>query len=80
MSTDGNAARQARKLRVSRDRWRQRAAQKQQQIRQLRVTVRDLSISREYWKARAKELEEQLRTLQATPSAGALGVGGFFGG
>ena len=80
MNADANAARRARQLRASRNRWRQRAAQKQQEIRQLRVTVRDLSISREHWKARAKALEEQLRALQTAPSANARGVGGFLGG
>jgi chromosome segregation ATPase len=67
MSDEGDAARKARKLRVSRDRWKQRSAEKQQQIRQLRVTNRDLSRSRDQWKARVKELEEQLRAVPATP-------------
>ena len=43
MNDEGNAARNIRKLRASRDRWKQRSAEKQQEIRQLRVTVRDLS-------------------------------------
>ena len=72
MSDDGDAARKARKLRASRDRWKQRSAEKQKQIRQLRVTNRDLSTSRDQWKARVKELEQQLRALQSaaeSPSA-----------
>jgi hypothetical protein len=67
MNDKGDAARKARKLLASRDRWKQRSAEKQQQIRQLRVTVRDLSTSREQWKARVEELEGQLRALQTAP-------------
>jgi hypothetical protein len=58
----------------------QRCAEKQQQIRQLRITVRDLSRSRDHWKTRVKELEQQ---LQAVPEDHALiGPAGciFFGG
>jgi predicted nucleic acid-binding Zn-ribbon protein len=65
MNVEEHAARKARKLRASRDRWKQRSAEKQQQIRQLRVTVRDLSISREHWKQRVQNLEQQLLALQA---------------
>ena len=83
MSDEGDAARQARKLRVSRDRWKQRSSEKQKQIRQLRVTVRDLSSSRDQWKACVKELEQQLHALQASKdshSAGDSGGRPFFGG
>src|SRR5438270_379681 len=83
MSDDGDAARKARKLRASRDRWKQRSAEKQQQIRQLRVANRDLSRSRDQWKARAKEWEEQPRALPAapeSPSADGPRVRVFFGG
>jgi hypothetical protein len=83
MSDDGDAARKARKLRASRDRWKLRSAEKQQQIRQLRVTNRDLSLSRDQWKARVKESEEQLRALSAapeSPSADGPDVCVFFGG
>lgn len=69
MNDEGDVARKARKLRASRDRWKQRSVEKQQQIRQLRVTNRDLSRSRDQWKARAKELEEQLRALPAAPES-----------
>ena len=82
MSDEGDAVRKARKLRASRDRWKQRSAEKQQQIRQLRVTNRDLSLSRDQWKARVKDLEEQLRALQAapeSPSADGPPVCVFFG-
>jgi membrane protein involved in colicin uptake len=83
MSDEGDAARKARKLRASRDRWKQRSAEKQKQIRQLRVTNRDLSTSRDQWKARVKELEQQLRAVQAaaeSPSADGPAVHVFFGG
>jgi uncharacterized protein YlxW (UPF0749 family) len=83
MSDKGDAARKARKLRASRARWKQRSAEKQQQIRQLRVTVRDLSTSREQWKARIAELEEQLRALQPAPedpSVDGPAICVFFGG
>jgi TolA-binding protein len=83
MSDNGDAARKTRKLRASRDRWKQRSAEKQQQIRQLRVTVRDLSTSREQWKGRVEELEEQLRALQTAPQNSTTDgpvVCAFFGG
>jgi hypothetical protein len=37
----------------SREKWKQRVAAKQREIRRLRVKVRDLEVSREYWKRRA---------------------------
>ena len=83
MSDEGDAARTARKLRASRDRWKHRSAEKQQQIRQLRVTNRDLSLSRDQWKARVKDLEEQLRALPVAPENSAADgphVCVFFGG
>ena len=83
MSNEGDAARKARKLRASRDRWKQRSAEKQKQIRQLRVTNRDLSTSRDQWKARVKELEQQRRVLQTaaeSPSADGPALCVFFGG
>jgi predicted nucleic acid-binding Zn-ribbon protein len=83
MKAQGTSARKARKLRASRDLWKQRSAEKQQQIRQLRVTVRDLSTSREHWKTRVKDLEQQLQTLQAAQDARSAvgpGIGTFFGG
>jgi hypothetical protein len=69
MADARDAARKTRKLRASRDLWKQRCAEKQQQIRQLRITVRDLSRSRDHWKTRVKELEQQ---LQAVPEDHAL--------
>jgi predicted RNase H-like nuclease (RuvC/YqgF family) len=69
-----------RKLRASRDRWKQRSAEKQQEIRQLRVAVRDLSNSREHWKTRVKELEQQLQAAQEAHVVDGLGSCIFFGG
>jgi hypothetical protein len=37
----------------SRDTWKRRVAAKQNEIRRLRVRVRDLEASREFWKRRA---------------------------
>ena len=69
MNDARKAARKTRKLRASRDLWKQRCAKKQQQIRQLRITVRDLSRSREHWKTRVKELEQQLQAVPEAPAA-----------
>jgi hypothetical protein len=83
MTVEDNAVRKARKLRVSRDQWKLRSAEKQQQIRQLRVTVRDMSSSRDHWKQRAADLEQQLKVLQAVheaPSAAGSGLCAFLGG
>ena len=64
MGKQASRAPQKSKLRVSRDGWKERAAEKQQEIKRLRVTVRDLINSREQWKERAKELREQVEALQ----------------
>ena len=55
----------ARLFRKSRDGWKEKAAQKQKQLRALKIKVRDLSASRENWKARAQAAETQLRQLQS---------------
>ena|SRR6266498_2011634 len=77
-----SGARKARKLRASRDGWKERAAEKQQEIKRLRGTVRDLTNSREQWKDRTKELEEHVQALQqanaASPAPGPTWL--FFGG
>ena len=80
MNDEGNAARKIRKLRASRHLWKQRSAEKQQEIRQLRVTVRDLSSSRENWKTRVKELEQQLQAAHEAHAAVGPGSWIFFGG
>jgi hypothetical protein len=51
----------------SRQKWKKRVAAKQNEIRRLRVKVRDLDVSREYWKQRA--------LTQAVPAALAEGLG-----
>jgi predicted nucleic acid-binding Zn-ribbon protein len=80
MIDEGKATRKVRKLRASRDRWKQRSAEKQQEIRQLRVTVRDLSSSREHWKSRVKELEQQVQAAHEAPAVIGPGNWIFFGG
>ncbi len=44
--------RRQRRLAQSRDRWKARAATKQQEIRRLRVRIHDLLRSRDHWKQR----------------------------
>lgn len=52
-------ARQARLCRHSRDRWKQRCAAKQAEIRYLRVRIRDLQTSRDRWKQQALRAADQ---------------------
>jgi len=59
-----SGARKVRKMRTSRDGWKERAAKKQQQIKQLRGRVRDLTASRDHWQTRVEELEQQVEALQ----------------
>ena len=59
-------ARQARLARTSRDRWRQRCAAKQDEIRYLRVRLRDLEASRQRWKDEA--LQARARPSQPLPT------------
>jgi hypothetical protein len=44
----------------SRDKWKKRAAEKQQKIRALLVKIRDLSNSRDKWKQKANELQQKI--------------------
>ncbi len=67
----------ARLFRSSRDTWKQRAADKQHALKQLRITVRDVSESREHWKTIARQRSQEIATLRAqleqareAPSAG----------
>jgi hypothetical protein len=71
MAPEFSEARKVRKLRTSRDHWKERATQKQQQLKRLRVTVRDLIASREHWKARVKELEHRVPPFQPSPTVSA---------
>ena len=80
MKDEGNTARRMRKLRASRNLWKQRSAEKQQEIRQLRVKVRDLSNSREHWKTCVKQLEQQLQAVHEAHAVDGLGSWIFFGG
>ena len=55
----------ARAFRLSRDRWKQKAGQRRQQIKALQVRVRDLQTSRDLWKDKALHLQAQFQQLQA---------------
>ena len=54
-------SRRARLFRKGRDRWKQKALDRQQKIRALEIKIRDLSSSRQNWKQRALEAELQLK-------------------
>jgi arginyl-tRNA--protein-N-Asp/Glu arginylyltransferase len=58
-------ARLARLFRRSRDTWKQRAADKQRALKQLRITVRDVSESRDHWKTIARQQSQEIATLRA---------------
>lgn len=62
-------ARQARLARTSRDRWRQRCATKQDEIRYLRVRLRDLEASRQRWKEAALQARARPQPLPTLASA-----------
>jgi predicted nucleic acid-binding Zn-ribbon protein len=82
MATDETKARALRKMRNSRGIWKARAEEKQQQIRRLRVNLRDVTASRDHWKSRTKELEEQVRALEQAKTESLSGRSGviFLGG
>src|SRR3954470_18786488 len=52
------------KLVQSRDNWKEKAAQRQRQLKASQIRSRDLTLSRDLWKARALAAEQQLLTLQ----------------
>lgn len=58
----------ARSFRLSRDRWKHKAAQRRQQIKALQIRVRDLETSRDLWKDKALHLTAQLQQLQGVTS------------
>jgi hypothetical protein len=63
-------ARQARLFRQGRERWKRRCAAKQDQIRALRVRIRDLEASRARWKQAALQNRSQLQpTTTALPES-----------
>ena len=53
----------ARSFRLSRDRWKAKAAERRRQIKALQVKARDLEVSRDLWKAKALHLQAQLAQL-----------------
>lgn len=59
----------ARSFRLSRDRWKQKAADRLGQIKTLKVKARDLRISRELWKQKALHYERALRDKGLLPPA-----------
>jgi hypothetical protein len=58
----------ARAFRLSRDRWKAKAGERREQLRALKVRLRDVAASRALWKQKALHLQEQLDALTALPS------------
>ncbi len=79
MAEELSRARKLRKMRASRDGWKERAAKKQDELKRLRGTIRDLTASRDHWKTRVNELEQQVETLQQAAASTACALF-FFGG
>ncbi|MCP4407289.1 MAG: hypothetical protein GY807_05910 [Gammaproteobacteria bacterium] len=52
-----SASRLANLFHKSRDKWKERSAQKQRRVRELEIQVRDLSASRDHWKDKVREAE-----------------------
>jgi hypothetical protein len=59
----------AHSFRLSRDRWKTKAAQRRAQLRALKVRLRDVEASRDLWKTKALHLQEQLQHLSAAAAA-----------
>lgn len=59
-----SVSRLARLFKKSRDAWKEKAGQRQKEVRALEVKVRDLSRSREQWKEKAKGWQEELRQIK----------------
>ena len=55
----------ARSFRLSRDRWKHKATLRRQEIKALRVNLRDVEVSRDLWKDKALHLQAQLQELLA---------------
>ncbi len=49
----------------ARDKWKQRALFKQQQLRALGIKIRDTTLSRDKWKAKAQQAQQDLARAQA---------------
>lgn len=79
MEKEPSGARKLRKMRNSRDKWKERAARNQEEIKRLRGTIRDLSASRDHWKTRVNELEQQVEALQQGAASTSC-ASSFFGG
>ena len=47
-------------FRLSRDRWKAKAAQRREQLRAMAVRLRDVEASRDLWKQKALHLQEQI--------------------
>jgi hypothetical protein len=58
----------AHSFRLSRNRWKAKATQRRDQLRAIKVRLRDVEASRELWKTKALHLQEQLH--HPSPSAG----------
>lgn len=67
-------ARQARLFRQGRERWKRRCAAKQDEIRALRVRIRDLEASRARWKQEA--LQNRSRPQPTTTALPEPNLGG----
>lgn len=69
-------ARQARLARKGRDAWKQRCADKQDEIRYLRVRIRDLEASRQRWKDEALQARAPRHAQPTTPDTAEHDLGG----
>lgn len=54
-----SAARRARRLRLSRDRWKRRSQGNTQLLKRLRGKLADVMASRDQWKQRAQQYRQQ---------------------
>jgi hypothetical protein len=59
----------ARSFRLSRDRWKNKANQRRQQIKALKIRIRDLEVSRDLWKEKALHLQRQQEELLGVASS-----------
>ena len=60
-TTQASPARRARLLEKSRNAWKFKTKEKQNEIKAQKVKARDLEISRQAWKERAKQAEQKLK-------------------
>ena len=57
----------ARAFRLSRDRWKRKAGERRQQIKTLKVRLRDVEASRDLWKQKALHFQAQLQESRGQP-------------